>query len=121
MWGQDNGIHVKTAQHVTPVVLGAVGVYKFFEEGISVDISAAVHENAIFGVQVPNEIATPLVTIENPSRRMLLLDISYGRCRQFSRFKRGLGVRRSHQAHRTSREQKDRNGAVSDGFSRRQN
>ena len=57
----------------SPIVLKVIAGAELVHESVSIDVGPAVHENAILGIQLPDEIPAPVVVVHHRAGRMLLL------------------------------------------------
>src|SRR6476660_2476758 len=76
VWRQDHGANPPRLQRLSPVVLQVIAGTEFVHESVAIDVSPAVQKNAILGIQLPDEIPSPVVVVQHRAGRLLLLEES---------------------------------------------
>ena len=63
--GHKYRLHLPAVKNVTPAGPELQGGLKLAQEVVAIEVGAAVHEHAIFGIEFPDRIASPVVVNEN--------------------------------------------------------
>src|SRR3989442_10768094 len=88
-WGirrEDYGADSPGLHGMPPIVGQVITCGEIVHEGIPVKIGPAVYVNAILGIQLPDEVAAPVVVVQERTRRPLFGKKRYCDCREFMGF-----------------------------------
>jgi hypothetical protein len=72
--GGEDEVDVVVGQDALEARLGGLDLEVAAEEGVSVEVGAAIDEGAILRPEAPDEVAAPVVVVENPALGLVGLD-----------------------------------------------
>jgi len=69
----DDGLDMPVLKDLLPGVFELIGIGEIVEQGLAIEVGAAVDEDGSGGVELPDQVAAPVVVVEDgASGRMVL-------------------------------------------------
>ena len=86
----DHGFHMPLIQCLFPVAFQLKGIRELLQQMLPVKIGASVDEDSRVGIEFPNQVAAPIIVIENGTVGRVHLEELNGASREVCLFDQGL-------------------------------